>query len=436
MNRYWMETYGCQMNKAESNALEQELLENGWLGSEKPEEADLVLINTCSVRITAEDRIWGRIGYYKALKRTHPHTLVLLGCMAERLKNEIKKIAPTVDLVVGTFQKESFVRVLQQARSAVAAGKLEESARYRFAPSHSKGISIKALVPIMHGCNNFCSYCIVPHVRGREISRSPEEIFQEISFLCDQGVKEITLLGQNVNSYSYSDGGKNVNFPSLLRRIIGEFPNVAWLRFLTSHPKDLSPDLIRCMAENPSLCRHLHLPVQHGSNRILAAMNRKYTREEYLELIEKIRKKVPEISLSTDILVGFPGETEEDFIGTLDLMRTVRYDDAFMYYYNPREGTPAFNMDDSVPENLKLERLGKVIEPQRGITGERKKNRLGERLTVLVEEVSKKNTGELLSRTARDEMVVFPGDPRALGSFVTVELIALKGNTFIAKEVT
>jgi tRNA-2-methylthio-N6-dimethylallyladenosine synthase len=436
MNRYWIETYGCQMNKAESNALEQELLDNGWTGSERPEEADLVLINTCSVRITAEDRIWGRIGYYKALKRTHPHTLVLLGCMAERLKNEIKRIAPTVDMVVGTFQKESFLRVLQQARSAAAADKLEEISGYRFARTHSKGRSYKAFVPIMHGCNNFCSYCIVPHVRGREVSRPPEEIFEEISLLREQGVKEVTLLGQNVNSFSFSDGKENVNFPTLLRKIIGKFPDLSWLRFLTSHPKDVSPDLIRCIAENPALCRHIHLPVQHGSNRILSAMDRKYTREEYLELIEKIKSAIPGVSLSTDILVGFPGESEDDFLSTLDLMRTVRYDDAFMYYYNPREGTPAFHMEDSVPDRLKLERLGAVIELQRAITGERKKERLGTRLPVLVEEISKKNKHELLSRTERDEMVVFPGNPQTLGSFVTVELIALKGKTFVAREVS
>jgi tRNA-2-methylthio-N6-dimethylallyladenosine synthase len=434
MNRYWLETYGCQMNKAESNALEQELLENGWTESEGPADADLILINTCSVRITAEDRIWGRIGYFKALKRTHPHTLVLLGCMAERLKNELKKIAPTVDLVVGTFQKESFLRILQTARSAEAE-KLEESPGYNFSRAHSKGKSHKALVPIMHGCDNFCSYCIVPYVRGREISRPPEEIFREISFLVDSGVKEVTLLGQNVNSYVYPDKNEDMNFPGLLEKIIKKFPGLSWVRFLTSHPKDVSPNLLRCMAENPAICRHLHLPVQHGSNRILSAMNRKYTREEYLGLIDTIRNAIPGISLSTDILIGFPGESEDDFNATLELMKLVRYDDAFMYYYNPREGTPAFRMEDTVPDNLKLERLGEVIEVQRNITGERKREHLGERLPVLVEEISKKNKNELLSRTERNEMVVFPGNSDALGKFVTVELIALKGNTFVAREV-
>nr|MBP7495485.1 tRNA (N6-isopentenyl adenosine(37)-C2)-methylthiotransferase MiaB [Spirochaetales bacterium] len=290
-----------------------------------------------------------------------------------------------------------------------------------------------AFVPIMHGCNNFCSYCIVPYVRGREISRSPEEIFQELTDLQQKGVQEIILLGQNVNSYRYEREGVLLDFPGLLRRIVKEFPYIGWIRFLTSHPKDLSDEMIRCLEEIPQLCKHLHLPVQHGSSPILRRMNRKYTREEYLDLVEKIRNRIPEISLTTDILIGFPGETEKDFLDTVNLLETVRFDDAFTYYYNPREGTQAYEMEDSVPRSVKLERLGKIIDLQKRIGKENKEQRIGHRVKVLVEEVSKIKNTELLARTERDEMVVVPGPQEWIGKFRWVVLTELKGNTFLGK---
>jgi tRNA-2-methylthio-N6-dimethylallyladenosine synthase len=273
-------------------------------------------------------------------------------------------------------------------------------------------------------------------VRGREVSRDPESIYAEIADLLEQGVKEITLLGQNVNSYSFSgNSAKPLDFAGLLDGIFSRFPSTPWLRFLTSHPRDFSESLIERFTAYPSLCRHIHLPAQHGSDTILRNMNRQYTRSRYLSLVEKIRKKLPDVLLGTDILIGFPGERDKDFQETLDLMREVQFDDAFTYYYNPREGTAAAAMEDTVPEKLKLERLREVIDLQRTISGKKKQQRLGKTVKVLVEEVSKKNTGEVLSRTEGDEMVVFPGGSSLIGSFRTVCLEKLKGNTFYAREV-
>jgi tRNA-2-methylthio-N6-dimethylallyladenosine synthase len=424
------------MNKAESNALIQKMTENGWKPADTPDQAELVILNTCSVRATAESRVRGRIGYYKSLKQKHPHTLVLMGCMAERLKDTLKEEEPSIDLVVGTFQKEAFLHTVLDPcwESSSSEGlNLEDQGSYRFASKHSLEGEFKAFVPIMHGCNNFCSYCIVPYVRGREISRSPEEIFQELTDLQQKGIQEIILLGQNVNSYRYEGEGVLLDFPGLLRRIVNKFPQIGWIRFLTSHPKDLSDEMIRCLEEIPQLCKHLHLPVQHGSSRILSRMNRKYTREEYLYLVEKIRNRIPEISLTTDILIGFPGETEKDFLDTVNLLETVRFDDAFTYYYNPREGTQAYEMEDSVPRPVKLERLGKIIDLQKRIGKENKEQRIGRRVKVLVEEVSKIKNTELLARTERDEMVVVPGPQEWIGNFRWVVLTELKGNTFLGK---
>jgi tRNA-2-methylthio-N6-dimethylallyladenosine synthase len=364
-----------------------------------------------------------------------------MGCMAERLKDELRRTEPAVDALVGTFQKEAFSRILRQALSNKHSFTLEESAGqdgpYSFFPRHSKKTDYKVFVPIMHGCDNFCSYCVVPHVRGREVSRDPESIYAEIENLLERDVKEITLLGQNVNSYKFSgNGGKPLDFPGLLDGIFSRFPSAPWLRFLTSHPKDFSEPLIERFTAYPSLCRHIHLPVQHGSDTILRSMNRQYTRGRYLSLVEKIRKKLPDVLLGTDILIGFPGETDKDFQETLDLMREVQFDDAFTYYYNPREGTAAAAMGDTVPEKLKLERLREVIDLQRAISGEKKQQRLGRTVKVLVEEISKKNEAELLSRTEGDEMVVFPGGPSLIGSFRTVRLEKLRGNTFYAREVS
>jgi tRNA-2-methylthio-N6-dimethylallyladenosine synthase len=451
---YWLETYGCQMNKAESGFLEYELQQRDWSPAGSPAEAEVVVLNTCSVRKTAEDRIWGRLGFFKTQKKHHAFRLVLMGCMSERLKQEILDDAPQVDLLVGNFQKHRLVDVLEHEDEVPADDRrsnrrspprhtahqeahLVDPGEYRFAERHSLS-GFQAFLPIMHGCDNFCTYCIVPYVRGSEVSRSPQSVIEEIRRLqtptdkpARRVVREITLLGQNVNSYSYREGDRaNVSFPELLRRVVPILQDKTWLRFLTSHPKDMSVELIELIAAETALCRHIHLPVQHGSDRILEAMGRKYTRGHYLGLVEKIRKTIPEVSLTTDILIGFPGETEEDYRLTLELMNEVRFDDAFTYRYNPREGTKAFEMGDDVPEAVKQERLSGVIELQRRLSRAGKKRKLGSVVEVLVEGVSKRSSAQLLSRSEGDEMVVFPGSSDRIGSFARVRLERLEGSTF------
>jgi tRNA-2-methylthio-N6-dimethylallyladenosine synthase len=443
---YFFETYGCQMNSAESAAFKGILKERGWTEAPDATEADLVMLNTCSVRIGAETRVLGRLAQYEALKKKRGHrpfTLVVAGCMASRLGASLKVQAPAVDQVMGTTETAQFPRLLaalEQGRPPEEreAEPLREKPLGSFAPFHGEAGQFRSLIPIMHGCNNFCSYCIVPYVRGREVSRDPQSIREEIKTAARQGIREITLLGQNVNSYLWKPGnpGETLDFPGLLAVVAEEAEknSIPWVRFLSSHPKDLSSQAIRVMAAHRVFCRHLHLCVQHGSNPILAAMNRGYTREAYLELVAEIREAMPDISLSTDILIGFPGETEEDLEQTLSLMEEVQFLYAYMYHYNPREGTAAFALPNRVSEGVKRKRLARVIALQKGHTLELLQSRIGRQVKVLLEGISRKDAHELLARTERDEMVVVPGSPELLGSFALVPLSSLRGNTFRAKE--
>jgi len=428
---YWIETYGCQMNVAESLALENDLTAYGWNRAETVEEASLVILQTCSVRQTAENRIWGRIGFFKHVKESHPHRLVIMGCMAERLKDSIIAEAPNVDLVVGINGRNELVSFLEEIRNREMKQDYLSGSSFAFSRSYGREGAFASMVPIMHGCNNFCSYCIVPYVRGREISRSPDDILSEIHELEAKGVREVTLLGQNVNSYRY----EGMDFPGLLTHILATTSTIRWFRFISSHPKDLSPALIEMIAHERRLCRHIHLPVQHGSDAILARMNRRYTTEQYRALVRSLRQAVPDVSLTTDILVGFPGEREADVDETLALMEEIRFDDAFMYQYNRREGTMASNFPDQVPHRTKIERLSRVIAVQKRISAEILRGRIGTTTTVLAESVSKRNAGELLGHTERNEMVVFPapheGTPHeGIGRFYDVQLTGLRGRTF------
>jgi tRNA-2-methylthio-N6-dimethylallyladenosine synthase len=307
----------------------------------------------------------------------------------------------------------------------------EEKPAFSFSSSHLEEGAFRSFVPIMHGCDNFCSYCIVPYVRGREICRSPKSIAEEIALLAGKGVREITLLGQNVNSYNY----EGLDFPGLLRLIAGwiKATPIAWVRFLSANPKDFSRETIAIMAEQPCFCRHVHLPVQHGSDRILAAMNRRYTRKSFLALTKELRSAMPGLSLSTDILVGFPGETEDDFLEILDLMEEVQFLYSYMYHFNPREGTAAYSLPGRIPEKIKRERLSRVIQLQKKHSAEALKKRIGSRETVLIEGISRKNADEVISHTEKDEMAVFPGSSGMIGSFVEIELQSLRGNTFRGK---
>jgi tRNA-2-methylthio-N6-dimethylallyladenosine synthase len=457
---YFFETYGCQMNKAESSQIENLLASRGWSASPSPDTADLAIINTCSVRETAETRITGRLGWYASLKAVRhrkkdakdsafPHaaeyaaqggaplTLVVMGCMAERLADRLKKDYPVIDYAVGNFQKHQFSRIAESVEKAESPRALVREDSFAFLPemdeytSHDRG-SMSAYVPIMHGCNNFCAYCIVPYVRGREVSRDPQSILAELDALSRQGVKEITLLGQNVNSYTWD----NLDFPALTERILSHLAAsdspIRWVRFLSSHPKDLSPALISVIAANRRMCRHIHLPVQHGSDRVLAAMNRRYTRAEYLSKVSLIRNALPDSSLSTDILIGFPGETEDDVRATLDLMEEVRFEAAFTYYYNPREGTPAAKLPGQVPLDVKKERLARVIDSHLNIARSVMAQRAGSEALVLVEGASRGTSGELRGRTEQDGHVVFaaPDAREKIGQFTNVRITELTGNTF------
>jgi tRNA-2-methylthio-N6-dimethylallyladenosine synthase len=434
------------MNTAESAALTETLRERGWSAAEKGEDADLVLVNTCSVRETAEKRALGRLAHYAALKKKRESrggafTLVVAGCMAQRLGEKLREDYRAVDYVMGTGARSVFPQILEEAEKGnsgrdMSPDPVNVKPAFAFSSFHLEKGQFRSFVPIMHGCNNFCSYCIVPYVRGREISRSPGSILGEMRRLAENGVREICLLGQNVNTYRWEEDGEVLDFPGLLKLAAHslEKTSIRWVRFLSANPGDFSPDVIRVMAANPVFCRHLHLCVQHGSNAVLSAMNRKYTRESYLALVREIRTAMPDLSLSTDILVGFPGETEEDLRLTLDLMEEVKFLYAYMYHYNPREGTAAFALPNRIDEAVKRERLGRVISLQKKHTRELLKSRVGRRETVLIEGISRKNADELITRTERDEMAVVPGSADLIGSFARVTLSSLAGNTFRAKD--
>ncbi|HKL86848.1 MAG TPA: tRNA (N6-isopentenyl adenosine(37)-C2)-methylthiotransferase MiaB [Treponemataceae bacterium] len=444
---YFFETFGCQMNYAESASVIQLLHARNWSEAENGKIADLVILNTCSVRITAESRALTRISHYCAQKNTRQVTVLVMGCMAERLRDELQKKYPKLDYVVGMFERETFDDIFAAIETGALwnpedqnpGGELPEN-EYYFAPSSLEEGAFQSYVPIMNGCNNYCSYCIVPYVRGREVSRNMEEILNEFDILADKGVREVTLLGQNVNSYHWEDPetGARIGFPELMTAIarrVEKKNKIRWVRFMSSHPKDLSDELINIIAKEPVFCRSIHLPVQHGSNRILLEMNRKYTRESYLSLVERIRSRIPEVTLTTDILVGFPGETEEDLDEILSLMKEIQYNLAFMYHYNPREGTKAFSFPNRIPDEVKKERLARVISLQHAISAELQKKRVGDVVTVLIESTSRNNKKELFGHTELGEMVVFAEtlDKALIGHFVQARLTGLRGRTFRAK---
>ncbi|MBI9105555.1 MAG: tRNA (N6-isopentenyl adenosine(37)-C2)-methylthiotransferase MiaB [Spirochaetales bacterium] len=434
--KFFIETYGCQMNTAESGALAASMIEAGWSEASSDKNADIIFINTCSVRKTAENRIWGRLGYFKRQKQEHDFKLVVIGCMAERLKDQIKKEFPVVDEVVSNFKKDRIADILSEGRaklSSIAAELDVIDETYTFFDKHRSQTDSHAMIPIMNGCDNFCSYCIVPYVRGHEISRMNTDIISEIAGLNKNGVSEITLLGQNVNSYRYSRPGVDVvNFTALLKEIIKE-TDTKWIRFTSSNPQDFTDELIKLIADEKRICSFIHLPAQHGSDKILKRMNRKYTSDQYIKLALKLKNLDRKISLSSDLMVGFPGETDNDFKQLIELMEAVRFEEAFTYYYNPREGTAACDFEDDVPEEIKLARLSEIIDLQRRIGFEEKSLRIGMTVEAVIEGTSKKDSNEILARTERNSMVVYPGKITKMNDYVTIKLKDLKGNTFIGE---
>ncbi len=443
MRKFFIETYGCQMNVAESNAIESALLGQGWEAAKASEEADLAIINTCSVRKSAENRIWGRLGAYthvksEKAKKGEKLVLVLTGCMADRLKDNIKIDAPQIDYVIGNNDKLRILDIVtasfEQKNSKDKVLKTpSESEKYVFTKAYHKEGEFASYVPIMNGCNNFCSYCIVPYVRGREVSRPVEEILQEVCQLDKLGVREITLLGQNVNSYDC----EGVGFPQLLKLICKQCDNIQWIRFESPHPKDFSDELIEVIANEPKVAKHLHIPMQSGNTRILQLMNRRYTREKYLDLIQKIKARVPEVTFALDVMVGFPGETEQEFEETISAMEAVGCIEAYMYYWNPREGTRACSMEGQLSDKQKQERLQKLIDWQLENAAKIKATRAHGVQKVLVTQVSRDDKRQMLGRNEHGEMVAFNVNDSSVkpGDLVMVDFKFLNGNTFVGSQV-
>jgi len=416
--RYFIETMGCQMNEYDSDHLSRILENSGYVRASEPEKADFVLLNTCSVRAKAEQKALSRLGRLMTLKKKNPQLLLAVaGCVAQGRGNDLLERFPGLDFVVGPREIGRFREILKKTEEghtrivAVNANRTPISFMGGFDYFRN---SLKAYLTIMEGCNNFCSYCVVPLVRGRETSRPPREILEEARNLALQGVKEITLLGQNVNSYSH----EKTRFPELLQAM-NEIKGLCRVRFTTSHPKDLSADLIDCFGKLEKLCSHIHLPFQAGSDRVLKAMKRGYTREKYIDLVCALREKRPGIALTSDVMVGFPGETEEDFEQTLDLMRKIEFDNLFSFKYSDREGTPASSMKGKILENVKLRRLTRLQEFQRTITLRKNKELVGERVEVLVEGASKKGQ-QLTGRTHSNKVVNFNGNIKYINTLLNV----------------
>lgn len=427
---FYIETYGCQMNKSDSELMAGILTKKGYRQAHRLEDADIVLVNTCSVRDHAEQRVFGRLGELKRLKHENPNLVFgLCGCMAQRLGEEIFRKASHVDLVVGPGAYRSLPDLLGRLNGNPTVDlSLNSEETYAAIVPERRG-KLKAWVAIMRGCDNFCSYCIVPYVRGSARSRSVADIVEEVTAFVNDGCREITLLGQNVNAYSCN----GIGFAKLLKRL-NVIDGLDRIRFTTSHPKDMTSEIIEAVADGDTICEHFHLPVQSGSTRILETMNRQYTAEEYLQLVRTIREAIPGVSITTDIIVGFPGETEEDYEKTLKMVETVRFDSAFTFKYSPRPGTKAAELHDDVSETAKGEHLEHLIALQRSITDRKNKELIGNVVEVLVEGESRRG-GQLMGRTRTDKTVVFDGEEGLVGSSIQIRIDGAKGWTLRGKSV-
>ena len=420
----YVRSFGCQLNTSDGEKIKGVLKNAGYGFTEDENEADLIILNTCAVRENAEDRVFGIVGSMKKLKELKPELIIgIAGCMTAQshVAEKIKRSYPQVDFVLGTSAINGLPRLLLDALNGAGfEADITEYDDFSGTVEQVRGSSFKASVPIMFGCNNFCTYCIVPYVRGRERSRRPEDIVSEVEGLVREGYKEIMLLGQNVNSYGNDLGGE-MTFPQLLRRlndIEGDF----WIRFMSSHPKDASKELIDAIFDCEKVAKHLHLPVQSGSDDVLRRMNRRYTAEKYLSIVNDIRSRDPEFSLTTDLIVGFPDETDEDFEATLDIMRTVKYDNIYSFIYSKRSGTRAAEMPDAVSEEEKGKRMRRLLEVQREISTEFYKRFIGRRMRVLVDDKAKKREGFLTGKSSEFIIVEFEGDESLIGKFVDVEI--------------
>ena len=438
MKKLFIETYGCQMNVADSEVVASVMQMAGYETCESLEEADAVFLNTCSVRDNAEQKIYHRLEALGAIKRKRPLVIGVLGCMAERVQQDLLE-NHGADLVAGPDAYMNLPDLVAQAELGHKAMNIElsTSETYKDVVPQRIGLGHKigGFVSIMRGCNNFCHYCIVPYTRGRERSRDVESILREVRDLRDRGFKEVTLLGQNVNSYHLPDNPECPDFPALLRLVAHEAPQMR-IRFTTSHPKDMSDETLQVIAEEPNVCKHIHLPVQSGSDRILKLMNRKYTREWYMDRVAAIRRIIPDCGLSTDIFVGYHDETEEDHQLSLSLMREVGYDSAFMFKYSERPGTYASkHLPDNIAEEEKIRRLNELIALQTEISAQQNKKDEGKEFDVLVEGFSKRSREQLCGRTEQNKMVVFNKGNHHIGETVRVRITGSTSATLFGEEV-
>ena len=416
--------YGCQMNISDAERMEGQLVTIGYERTENMEAADLILLNTCCVRETAEDKVYGKIGEIKHLKREKPSLIFgITGCMAQKEGDALIKRAPHIDFVLGTNKVHELTHVIQETAAAKGGHVVDVLLGDTELPDDvpvQRGGRLSAWVPIMYGCNNFCTYCIVPYVRGRERSRLPEDVVKEVEEAAAKGFKEVTLLGQNVNSYGKDH--KKADFADLLQ-MVDKVRGIERVRYMTSHPKDLSDKVIGTIKNSEHICEHFHLPVQYGSNKILKAMNRVYTVEQYRELVKKIRAAIPAASITTDLIVGFPGETEEDFADMLSFLREIRYDAAYTFLYSKRSGTPAAVMEQQVDEACKKERLHKLMEVQNQISLENNEKLQGQSVEVMVEGPSRTDASVWTGRTRTNKIVLWDrGDWEKEGDLVQIRV--------------
>lgn len=436
MKKLHIETYGCQMNTADSEVVAS-ILSAQFEITDQQKEADLVLINTCSVRDNAEQRIRKRLREIGALKKKNPNLIIgLLGCMAERIKEQLLTEEKALDFIAGPDAYRSLPQLIETA----SQGKLsfnvllsEEETYDDIAPIRYDGNGISAFIPIMRGCNNFCTYCVVPYTRGRERSRDPQTIIHEATQLVENGYKEVTLLGQNVNSYFWEEGDAPIDFADLMEKVALISPLLR-VRFATSHPKDISDKLIQTIAKYENICKYIHLPVQSGSSAVLKKMNRVYDREYYLERINTIKKLIPDCALSTDILSGFCGETEQDHQDTLSIMKEVGYSSAFMFRYSVREGTKAYEkFEDDVPDAVKAKRLEEIIALQQEQSLLNNQQDIGKVFKVLVEGVSKRSDKKMFGRNSQNKVCVFPRGESQKGDYVSVKIINCTAGTLLGE---
>ena len=431
--KLYIETYGCQMNVGDSEIVVSIMQQEGFRYTESLEEADIVLINTCSIRDNAEQRIWGRLSEMRHMRKKKPSLIIgIIGCMAERLKEDLTKGGTGVDIVAGPDAYRDLPRLVREVDGGATGVNVElskEETYAEIAPVRLDRNGVSAFIAIMRGCNNYCSYCVVPYTRGIERSRDAKTIVAEARTLFENGYREVTLLGQNVNSYRTGD----VDFPELLKQV-AEISPLLRVRFATSHPKYISDKLLETMASMPNICRAIHLPAQSGSTEMLKRMNRKYTREWYLERVEAIRRYMPDCALTTDLIAGFAHETEEEHAETLSLMREVGYDFAYMFKYSERPGTFAQrNLGDDIPEDVKTRRLTEIIDLQNKLSEESNKRDIGKEFEILVECTSKRSEEQLSGRTSQNKMVVFDRHNFKVGDYVKVRITGCSSATLFGE---